>query len=314
MSEIALFGAAGAIGNSIAAALREQGQRYRVVGRNRAELEKSFGGDPLAEIVTWNPDDPASVRAACKGVGTLIYLIGVPYNHFELHPVLMQKTLDGAIAEGVARFVLVGTVYPYGRPQTAKVTEEHPREPHTFKGQKRKEQEEILLKAHREGRMAATILRLPDFYGPKVERSFLDRLFKAAVSGGTADMIGPIDRPHEFVFVPDVGPVVLALAAKPEAYGKWWNFAGPGTITQREIAEKVFALAGRKPKLRVVGKTMLRVIGLFDPFMRELVEMHYLITEPVLMDDTALHRLLDTVRKTPYDEGIRLTYEAYKGA
>jgi nucleoside-diphosphate-sugar epimerase len=314
MSKIALFGAAGASGNSIAAALRDQKQPYRVVGRNRAELEKSFGADPLAEIVTWNPDDPASVREACRGVSMLVYLIGVPYNHFELHPVLMQKTLDGAIAEGVERLVLIGTVYPYGRPRTAKVTEEHPREPHTFKGQKRKDQEEVLLKAHKEGRIKATILRLPDFYGPNVERSFLDRLFKAAVSGGTADMIGPIDRPHEFVFVPDVGPVVLALAAEPEAYGKWWNFAGAGAITQREIADKVFALAGRPPKLRVAGKTMLRVIGLFNPFMREFVEMHYLISEPVLMDDTALHRLLGTVQKTPYDQGIRLTYEAYKGA
>jgi len=314
MSRIGLFGAAGAIGNSIAAALRERKQPYRVVGRNRTELEKSFGNDPLAEIVTWNPDDPASVREACRGVGTLIYLIGVPYNHFELHPVLMQKTLDGAISEGVERLVLIGTVYPYGRPQTAKVTEEHPREPHTFKGQKRKEQEEILLKAHNEGRIKATILRLPDFYGPNVQRSFLDRLFKAAVSGGTADIIGPIDRPHEFVFVPDVGPVALALADKPEAYGRWWNFAGAGAITQREVAEKAFALAGGKPKLRVAGKTMVRMIGLFDPFMRELVEMHYLVTDPVLMDDTALHRVLGTVRKTPYDEGIRLSYEAYKRA
>ncbi len=314
LGKIALFGAAGAIGNSIATALREQKQPYRVVGRNRAELEKSFGSDPRAEIVTWNPDDPASVRAACRDVNTLIYLIGVPYNHFELHPVLMQKTLDGAIAEGVDRLVLVGTVYPYGRPQTPRVTEDHPREPHTFKGRKRREQEDILLKAHSEGRIKATILRLPDFYGPKVERSFLDLLFKAAGTGGTADMIGPIDRPHEFVFVPDVGPVVLALAAKPEAYGKWWNFAGPGAITQREIAEKVFALAGRKPKLRVAGKNMLRVVGVFNPIMRELVEMHYLITDPVLMDDTALHRLLGTVRKTPYDEGIRLTFEAYKRA
>ncbi|MBV8632212.1 MAG: NAD-dependent epimerase/dehydratase family protein [Silvibacterium sp.] len=314
LGKIALFGAAGAIGKSVAAELRAQGQPYRVVGRNRAELERSFGSDPFAEIVTWNPDDPASVRGACRGVGTLIYLIGVPYNHFELHPVLMQKTLDGAIAEGVPRFVLIGTVYPYGRPRTAKVTEEHPREPHTFKGQKRKEQEDIVLKAHNEGRVKATILRLPDFYGPNVERSFLDRLFKAAAHGGKADMIGPIDRPHEFVFVPDVGPVVLALAAKSEAYGKWWNFAGAGSITQREIAEKVFALAGRRPRLRVAGKTMLRVLGIFNPFMRELVEMHYLLTEPVLVDDTALHRLLGTVGKTPYEEGIRLTYEAYKTA
>ena len=312
LEKIALFGAAGAIGNSIAAALRDQGLPYRVVGRNRAELEKSFAADPLAEIVTWNPDDPSSVRAACHGVGTLIYLIGVPYNRFELHPVLMQKTLDGAIAEGVQRVLLVGTVYSYGRPRTAKVTEEHPREPDTFKGKKRKEQEDILLKAHTAGRIKATILRLPDFYGPNVERSLLDRLFKAAAQGGTADMIGPIDRPHEFVFVPDVGPVALALAAKPQAYGRWWNFAGAGAITQREIADRAFALAGRPPKLRVAGRNMLRVLGVFNPFMRELVEMHYLITEPVLMDDSALFGLLGSVRKTPYDEGIRITYDAYQ--
>src|SRR5258708_36920149 len=108
MKKIALFGAAGAIGRSIADALRAEGREYRVVGRNRGQLEKTFGADPLAEIVTWNPDDPESVRAAARGVDTLIYLVGVPYNHFELHPVLMRKTLDGAIAEGVERVVLIG--------------------------------------------------------------------------------------------------------------------------------------------------------------------------------------------------------------
>ena len=312
MGKIALFGAAGAIGNSIAAALREQKKPYRVVGRNKAELEKAFGADPLAEIVTWDPDDPASMRAACSGVDTLIYLIGVPYNHFALHPVLMQKTLDGAIAERVNRFVLIGTVYPYGRARTPKVSEDHPREPHTFKGRMRKAQEDLLLKAHREGRIQATILRLPDFYGPNIERSFLDSLFKAATRGGKADMIGPTDLPHEFIYVPDAGPVVLALAERPEAYGKWWNLAGPGAITQREIATKAFALAGREPKIRVAGKTLLRIVGLFNPIMRELVEMHYLVTEPVLMDDSAIHRLLGHVHKTPYDEGIRRTFEAYK--
>ena len=312
MGKTALFGAAGAIGNSIAAALREQKQPYRVVGRSKAELEKVFGADPLAEIVSWNPDDPTSVRAACSGVDTLIYLIGVPYNHFELHPVLMQKTLDGAIAEGVQRLVLIGTVYPYGRARTPKVTEDHPREPHTFKGRMRKAQEDLLLKAHNEGRIQATILRLPDFYGPNIERSFLDSLFKAAAHGGKADMIGPIDLPHEFIYVPDTGPVVLALAAIPEAYGKWWNLAGAGVITQREIATKAFALAEREPKIRVAGKTALRIVGLFNPIMRELVEMHYLVTEPLLMDDSALHGLLGEIHKTPYDEGIQLTLEAYR--
>jgi nucleoside-diphosphate-sugar epimerase len=140
----------------------------------------------------------------------------------------------------------------------------------------------------------------------------LHSLFQAAAKGGTANMVGPIDVPHEFVYVPDVGPVVLALAAKPEAYGRWWNFAGAGAITQKEIADQVFAMAGRKPKIRVAGKTTLRLIGLFNPIMRELVEMHYLLTTPVIMDDTALHSLLGNIHKTPYAEGFRRTLEAYR--
>jgi hypothetical protein len=53
---IALFGAAGAIGQSIAEALRRAGRPYRVVGRTQASLTRSFGHDPLAEVVAWNPD------------------------------------------------------------------------------------------------------------------------------------------------------------------------------------------------------------------------------------------------------------------
>ncbi|HEY0161326.1 MAG TPA: NAD-dependent epimerase/dehydratase family protein [Edaphobacter sp.] len=314
MAKIALFGAAGAIGRSLVDALQQRGESYRVVGRDRSRLEKAFGGDPKAEIVTWNPDDPASVRAAARGVETILYLVGVPYNHFELHPPTMLKTLDGAIAEGVKRILLIGTVYPYGTPVTEKVTEDHPRNPTTFKGRMRKEQEELLLAADAAGKIEGVILRLPDFYGPGVEASFLDGAFKAAVEGTTANMLGPIDTPHEFVFVPDVGPVALDLAAKPEARGRWWNLAGAGVTTQRQMAEMAFAATGKKMKLRVAGKTMVRVMGLFNPLMRELVEMHYLQTTPVLLDDTALTSLLGGVRKTPYEEGVRWSVEALQGA
>lgn len=122
-------------------------------------------------------------------------------------------------------------------------------------------------------------------------------------------MIGPIDTPHEYVFVPDVGPVALDLTAKPEARGRWWNLAGAGITSQRQMAEMAFAATGKKPKIRVAGKTMLRVMGLFQPLMRELVEMHYLQTNPVLLDDTALTSLLGNVKKTPYAEGVKQCIE-----
>ena len=199
--KIALFGAAGAIGQSIASALHQAGRRYRVVGRSRESLVQSFGQDPHAEMVTWNPDDPESVRAAARGIDTIIYLVGVNYWQFELHPQLMAKTLAGAEAAGVGHLLLIGTVYPYGRARTERVREDHPREPHTFKGKMRKAQEDLLLEADAAGRIRGAILRLPDFYGPGVDKSFLHGAFLAAATGGVANLVGPLGKSHEFVFV-----------------------------------------------------------------------------------------------------------------
>ena len=104
--------------------------------------------------------------------------------------------------------------------------------------------------------------------------------------------------------------VVARLIAEPAAFGKIWNLAGAGVTTQRDIVSEMERQTGTKLKLRVAGKTMLRLIGLFNPFMRELVAMNYLMTDPLLMDDSALQQLIGPVRKTPYVEGIRQTLAA----
>ncbi|MGF6596967.1 nucleoside-diphosphate-sugar epimerase [Paraburkholderia sp. GAS448] len=309
-----LFGAAGAAGRSIAAALGAAGRPYRVIGRGRAALQASFGTDPNAEIVTWNPEDPASIAATAAGLQTAIYLVGVPYHQFATHPPLMQKTLDGLIAAGVQRLILIGTVYPYGRPQSRPVTESHPREPHTFKGKMRLAQEDLVLDAHGHNGLETLVLRLPDFYGPGIERSFLHGVFEGAARGTRAQMIGPVDMPHEFVFIPDLGPVVETLTRTPQAFGRVLHLAGAGTITQREVAERAYALCNRTPKLTIAGKPMLRALGLFNPVLRELVEMHYLLTDPVVLDDTALQTLIGPIRKTPYEEGIVQSLAAARAA
>ena len=310
MGKVALWGAAGAIGQSIANALRGEGRPYRVVGRERESLERTFGSDPLAEIVTWNPDEPVSVRAAAEGVESIVYLVGVDYTRFDLHPILMRAALDGAIAAGVKHMLLIGTVYPYGRPQATPVREDHPRAPHTFKGRMRKEQEDLLLAADRAGTIRGAVLRLPDFYGPGVSKSLLGELFTAGPAGKTINLIGPIDAPHEFIYVPDVGPVVARLIDEPQAFGRVWHLSGPGVTTQRAMVERVQAQIGRPIKMVVAGKTLLRLIGLFNPLMREFVEMNYLMTSPVILDDSALHALLGPIRKTSYDDGVRASLAA----
>jgi len=312
---IALVGGTGPVGASIGAALAAAGTPFAVIGRSAEGIARRFPELPASAARAWNPDDPASIRAAVRGFETLVYMLGVPYHAFALHPELMRRTLAAAEAEGVRRLLLIGTAYPFGRPRTPKVDETHPREPHTFKGRMRKQQEDLVLAAHAEGRIATTILRLPDFYGPGVANSYLADIFAAAATGRRAKVMGPIDVPHEFVFVPDVGPVVRALLEQEEAFGHSFNLAGAGTITVRQVAEEAFALNRAPPRLLVANRWMLRLAGLFDPMMRELVEMHYLMTDPVIFDDAALTRQIGPIAKTPYAQGIaRCVAAAQKAA
>jgi nucleoside-diphosphate-sugar epimerase len=299
---VALVGATGAIGKSVAAALHGKGRKYRVVGRSQTSLEKTFGSEPLAEIAVWNPEDEQSIRDALRGINAVVYMVGVPYTDFHLHPVLMRRVIDAAIAEKVNRLLLIGTLYVFGRPQSNPVTESHPRTPHTFKGKMRKEQEDLVLAVHGTGQLRTTVLRLPDFYGPGVERSLLSDLFLAVKQNRRAKLIGPLDKPHEFVFVPDVGPVVTKLLDTSEAFGRAWNLGGAGVTTQLELARLAF---GGNPRYLAAGKTILRIMGLFDPFLREFVEMHYLLSDPLIVDDAALQKLIGPIAKTPYTEGVR---------
>jgi nucleoside-diphosphate-sugar epimerase len=162
--------------------------------------------------------------------------------------------------------------------------------------------------------MRTTVLRAPDFYGPDSELSYVRAIFDAALKGGTANVIGPVDTLHEFIFVPDLAKTLLELSEKEEAYGQAWNVAGHGLITTRQFAELVFGAAHQKPRLRVAGRLMLRVLGLFNPFMREVLEMHYLWTTPVKLDDARLRNLLPQLQKTPYAEGIEATLKEMQRA
>ena len=236
-----LFGATGSVGKALAAKLAERGQPFRVVGRSEARLRRDFRAyEPLVEYCAADLSDPVAAARAAAGVDTIFYTVGVPYPQFEQHPKLTRVALEAAAAAGVRHFVHVSTVYPYGVPQQGFVSESHPRNPQAFKGRMRKEQEDLVLAANNPKGMRTTILRAPDFYGPDAELSYVRAIFDAALNGGTANVIGPIDTPHEFIFVPDVAETLIALSEKEEAYGRAWNVAGPGLITTRQFAEQVF--------------------------------------------------------------------------
>src|ERR1035441_7776577 len=214
MENVAIFGAAGAIGGAVGAELERRGVRFRVVGRSREKLERAFGKMAHAEVFPADLSETRSAAEAARGADTIIYCVGLPYPSHHLHPVLMRTTLEAAKAAQVARLVLPSSVYSYGVPRASSVAETHPREPHTRKGKYRKQQEDLVMEAHAAGAIQGLIVRMPDFYGPNADLSLANPIFRAALAGKTANWAGPDNTPHEFVYVPDTGPVIADLASR----------------------------------------------------------------------------------------------------
>jgi len=309
IQKAAIFGAGGAIGRALAAEFERQGVAFRAVGRAKPKLQEAFGAMAGAEIFAADLTDLRAAGAAARGVDTIIYAVGVPYPSFHLHPAMMRTAIEAAATMQVARLVLVSSVYAYGVPRTSHVAETHPREPETRKGNFRKEQEDAVMEAHRQGRVQGMVVRLPDFYGPHADLSLANPVFRAALAGKTANWLGPVNAPHEFVFVPDAGAAIANLAGCAECYGEAWNVAGAGEINAMDFITRVYRAAGRSPKYRSVGRGLLKIMGWFSPLYRELPEMLYLSETPVILDDSKLRARFPAVRKTSYDDGIRQTLE-----
>jgi len=303
----AIFGAAGAIGPQVAAEFARRAIPFRVIGRDKQRLDRAFGAIPGAEIWPATATDLAYATAAARGADTIVYTVGLPYPQHHLHPVLMRTTIEAAAAAGVERLVLISSVYPFGVPRTARVDEAHPRLPNSRKGEYRKQQEDLVLEAHAKGAIAGLILRLPDFYGPGADNSIAGMILRAALAGRTANWLGPAGTPHEFVYVPDTGPVIAGLAESPDCYGQAWHFAGPGPIAGVDFITRAYRAAGRSPKYRTAGRRILTVLGWFNALYREVPEMLYLQETPVLLDDSKLLARFPATRKTSYDDGIRQT-------
>ncbi len=309
--KIVILGANGSIGRALGPLLNAQGMPYRVVGRSLLGLQVRFHGDPLCEHYQWDPSDKKTIAEACAGAGVVVYAVGGALWKFKDHLALTKRCLEAAKSVGVKRFLLLSSVWSYGRPQTERVAESHPRAAGTVKGKIRRDQEDLVLAAHVPGVFATGVLHMADLYGPLVEASHLWSSFQAAKNGGDAQMLPPIDRPHEFVFVHDAAATIVRLLDTDAAWkgpeAQRWNLGGAGVTSIEEMMGNIFKAAGKPARPKLPTRFRLGYVRAVNPYIRELGELQYLQETSLLLDDTKLSMALGGLRKTSYEEGIRET-------
>jgi nucleoside-diphosphate-sugar epimerase len=255
-----------------------------------------------------------SVVQAVRGMEVVVHAASVPYPEWpRLVPLFAENALAAAEAAG-ASLVFPGNVYVYGRARSRFVTEDHPQEPHTVKGRIRLEVERKFLQAHQDGRVDLVLPRYPDVYGPGGMHEDFRPVFEGALAGKPCRWPLDADALHEFILNDDAAEAMLKLLGTPAAHGRPVHVPGPGPIVARDFIRLVYAAAGSgEPTVRVYGRGMYRLVGLFNPMARAAYEMAYLFEDPILLDGTLYRSLTGGPHPaTSYEQGVPRTVEWFR--
>jgi nucleoside-diphosphate-sugar epimerase len=304
-----IFGT-GAIGLATFDALRRRGATARLVNRSgRARVPDDV------EVAAGDASDPSFAAHAARGAAVVYQTLNPPYAEWTAQfPALQAAVLSAAESNG-ARLVSMENVYMYGQPDGHPLTEDRAHSAHTKKGQLRSRMSEELLKAHGAGRVEVAIGRASDYFGPRggAQSNLGNRVFPKALAGKPAQVLGDPDQPHTYTYVPDIGEGLAVLGEHPDAPGEVWHLPNdPETRTTRELVDMAFKLAGQpRSRLRRLPPMLLRSLSLFNPTVRELLEMQYQFEEPFIVDSSKITARLG-ISATPLAAAIAETLEAYR--
>ncbi|MCG3086827.1 NAD-dependent epimerase/dehydratase family protein [Sporosarcina cyprini] len=301
MKKAIVLGASGGMGYSLVNELTGRGIEVVAFARNEAKLQSLFASNPFVRIQPGDVLDREVVYMASADVDTVFHSVSISYEQWnEKLPRIMRNVMD--VAKG-RKLVVVDNVYAYGRQDGKRVSEETEKNPHTKKGKLRLALEQELKASE----IPYIIAHFPDFYGPHAGNTILHHTLKSVLLNKKSGYVGSLDIPREFIFTPDGAKALVELAMNESAYGQNWNIPGERLVTGNELVDMIRSLTGYDKKVSSVTKRMIRLAGLFNPFMREFLELSYLYEHPFQLDGRKYEREIGALPRTPYEEGLRQT-------
>jgi nucleoside-diphosphate-sugar epimerase len=301
-----IFGT-GPLGRSVMNELLCKGESVRMVNRTgKANVPKEV------EVVQADVLNGINVKESVSGASVIYQCVNPPYDKWPEQFPTMQKNILNAAASVKAKLVIGENVYMYGDTNGNIITENLPYAASTRKGKVRAQMALDALQAHRDGKIQIAIGRGSDFFGPYVLDSAMgDRQFGFAVQGKKASLTGNIDLPHSFTYINDFGKALVTLAENEKSFGDAWHVPNAEALTQKEFVFAVFKELGKESSYGVLGKTMMRIGGLFIMEARESVEMMYEFEKPFIVDSTKFEVAFGS-KATPSDYAIRETVNWYR--
>ena len=291
MASVIVLGAKGRFGREAAAAFAEAGWIVTRAGRGMT-------GRGCVDV---DSTDAVALTRACAGTDVIVNAVNPPYHHWaRTVPEITRAVIAAAMASG-ATVMIPGNVYNYGRDLPPVLREDTPWVGNTRKGSIRIRMEE----AYRDSGVRTIVLRGGDFLVTEQTGNWFEAHIAPKAHQGKLTYPGPLDQKHSWAYLPDIARALVGLAEMRATFGAFEEFGFEGcTLTGAELVSYVETIIGKPMRVSTLPWFAVRLMGLWSPLMREVIEMRYLWQRPHAIDGAKLRAALPDFQPTPVREVI----------
>ncbi len=269
-------GAGGFLGSCVVEALCAAGHEVRATDLPGADLAAARRAE--AEVVEADLLDTGSLPRLFHGVTRVANIAGL-FNYALPYEVLRRANVEvtqnmcaAAVDAGVSRFVHISSIAVYGKPVSAPMKEDHPKNA-ANNYERSKQQGEAVVDEFVGRGLAAVTLRPAGIYGPRSrygQAAFMALLALARHSGRRRVPVMKGGPKMQHVHVEDVAGAVQAVLEAPaeRVVGRAFNVADDTPLGQGELFEAVMPGLDMEPLFHYPYFTRA-----YWPFIRALLAL-----------------------------------------
>lgn len=297
-----ILGAGGVVSNHLAKTLTAYTNAIRLVSRNPKKVNEND------QLVKANLLAAAEVDDAVKGSSVVYLTVGLPYSTKtwgQQWPLVMKNVID-ACKKHKAKLVFFDNIYMYG-PVNGGMTEETPFNPTSRKGKIRAEIVKMITDEVTNGNLTALIARAPEFYGPDKTQGVVNVMVIDNIKKGKKlQWLLHVNRKRTLIYTPDAGKATAILGNTSDAFNQTWHLPCPDEqITGEEFTKLAADSYGKELKYTIVHKWMIRLFGLFNPYVKEMYEMLYQFEQDYIFDSKKFKTRFPEFQITSYKDGVK---------
>jgi nucleoside-diphosphate-sugar epimerase len=218
----------------------------------------------------------------------------------------IRNVIDACI-EYNSKLVFFDNVYTIGGDNVNHITETSSMSPVSKKGEIRAEVNTLIIENIKENKLQALIARSPDFFGGTSRQNsiIMNLVYNNLVKGKKAQWLCDAKVIHSMGYVPDLAKGTAMLGNTPQAFNQIWNLPTDShKITGDEWIHLFSTAMKTRSDYTVLSNWLIKSLGIFMPFMKELAEMNYQFDRDYFFDSTKFNNYFN-FKPTSNEEAVK---------